>query len=264
MEQHWRASALATLRLARDVSSVSWEEHVKAVGIVGHQDSGKTTLIQALAPELRYRGHRIATVKHSSHGIDLEGKDTERLSESADQVAFISPMESIILWKGAKALEDILRYVDADIVLLEGFKTEKTFPKIACLKGEPEDRDLFDGLALCAVGPGNEVQGLHIPIVDGGDIGRIADLVEERAFKLPNLNCEACGHETCYGLALEIMAGSKTVEDCVSLQPTTQVMISGQLLPLKPFISDLVRGAVIGVLSSLKGFSPGEIEIHID
>jgi hypothetical protein len=60
------------------------------------------------------------------------------------------------------------------------------------------------------------------------------------------------------------MAGKKTVEDCVSLQPATRVVIGGQLLPMKPFISDLVRGAVIGLLSSLKGFSPGEIEIHIE
>jgi molybdopterin-guanine dinucleotide biosynthesis protein B len=240
------------------------EEHLKAIGIVGYKDSGKTTLIQALAPELRYRGHKIAAVKHASHGIDMEGKDTVKLTESAHQVAFISPTESIALWKGTKALEDILRYVDADIILLEGFKTEKTFPKIACLKGEPEDRDLFDGLTLCAVGPGDEAQGFHVPILDSDDIEKIADLVEEGAFKLPNLNCEACGHETCYGLALEIMAGSKTVEDCVSLNPAVQVMINGQLLPLKPFISDLVRGALVGVLSSLKGFSQGEIEIHID
>jgi molybdopterin-guanine dinucleotide biosynthesis protein B len=240
------------------------EEHLKAIGIVGYKDSGKTTLIQALAPELRCRGHKIAAVKHSSHGIDMEGKDTVKLTESADQVAFISPTESIALWKGAKVLEDILRYVDADIVLLEGFKTEKTFPKIACLKGEPEDRDLFDGLTLCAVGPGDEAQGFHVPILDSDDIEKIADLVEEGAFKLPNLNCEACGHETCYGLALEIMAGSKTVEDCVSLHPAVQVTINGQLLPMKPFISDLVRGALVGVLSSLKGFSQGEIEIHID
>ncbi len=237
---------------------------MKAVGIVGYKDSGKTTLIQALAPELRRRGRRIATVKHSSHGIDMEGKDTVKLTESADQVAFVSPTESIVLWKGAKALEDILRYVDADIVLLEGFKTEKTFPKIACLKGEPQDRDLLDGLVLCAVGPGDEVQGLHVPIMDPHDIEKIADLVEERAFKLPNLNCEACGHETCYGLALEIMAGSKTIEDCVSLNPAVQVTIDGQLLPMKPFISDLVRGAFVGVLASLKGFTQGEIEIHID
>ena len=125
---------------------------MKAVGIIGHKDSGKTTLAQALVDELSSWGHRVIVVKHSSHGIDLQGKDTVRLRESADQVAFISPTESMILWKGSRSLEEILLHLDADIFLLEGFKRERTFPKIVCLKGEPEDVALFDGLAILVGG----------------------------------------------------------------------------------------------------------------
>jgi molybdopterin-guanine dinucleotide biosynthesis protein B len=239
------------------------EEPLKAVGIVGYHNSGKTTLMRALARELRERGHKVVAVKHSAHGIDLQGKDTAKLAESADQVAFISPSESIILWKGSQKLEELLPHLDADIALLEGFKGERTFPKIVCPKGELEDGALFDGLAICAVGPAHRVQELHVPLLDRDDVAKIADLVEEKGFKLPNLNCGACGHETCYGLALEIIAGTKTLEDCVSLQPTTQVSINGQLLPLNPFISRLVRGAILGVLSPLTGFYEGDIEIRI-
>jgi len=237
---------------------------VRAIGIIGHQDSGKTTLAQALSQELRDRGHRVAVVKHSTHGIDLEGKDTARLREASDQVAFISPQESLVLWRVARRLEDILSYLDADIVIIEGFKRERTFPKIVCLKGEPEDRALFDGLAIAAVGPTYQVGDIPIPVLERGDIAAIADLVEKRAFKLPHLDCGACGYRTCYDMALEIVAGNRTIEDCVSLHPTTQVRINGRLLPMKPFISRLVRGAIVGALSSLKGYSPGEIEIHMD
>lgn len=242
---------------------------MRAVGIVGHKDSGKTTLIQALARELRARGHKVAVVKHSSHGIDLQGKDTARLRESPGQVAFISPMESVILWKGARKLEEILPHLDGDILLIEGFKAERTFPKIVCLKGEAQDNSLFDGLTICAVGPAHcprgyrQVEGVDVPLLGRDEVGKIADLVEERAFKLPNLNCGACGYETCYGLALEIVAGSRTIEDCVSLKPTTQVSINGRPLPMNPFISRLVRAAIVGMLSQLKGFSAGEIEIRI-
>jgi len=236
---------------------------MKAVGIIGHKDSGKTSLIQALARELRDRGHRVAVVKHSSHGIDLQGKDTARLRESADQVAFISPVESVILWKRSRKLEEILPHLDADILLLEGFKAEQTFPKIVCLRGEPEDRHLFDGLAICAVGPAHQLGGISVPLMGGDEIGKIADLVEEKAFKLANLNCRACGHESCYGLALEIVAGSKTIEDCVSLQPATQASVNGRPLPMNPFVSRLVQSAIVGMLSQLKGFSAGEIEIRI-
>jgi len=236
---------------------------LRAVGIVGHKDSGKTTLIQALGRELVDRGHRVVTVKHSSHAIDLQGKDTAKLRRSADQVAFVSPLETMILWKRAMKPEELLPYLDADIALLEGFKAEQTFPKIVCLKGEPEDRQLFDGLAICAVGPAGQVQQTGVPLLDRDDAARIADLVEQRAFWLPNLNCGGCGHESCYGLALEIVAGSRTIEDCVSLHPTTQVSVNGRPLPLNPFISRLVRGAIVGMLSPLKGFSQGEIHIHI-
>lgn len=234
-----------------------------AVGIIGHKNSGKTTLARALAEELGSRGHKVVVVKHSSHGIDLKGKDTVRLRESVDQVAFISPSESMILWQGSRTLEEILSHLDADIFLLEGFKTERTFPKIVCLKGEPEDKALFDGLAICAVGPAECVELNSVPLLDRDNASEIASLVEEKGFKLPGLDCEACGYDTCHAMALEIVAGNKTLEDCVSLEPPTQVHVNGKLLPLKPFISDLVRGAIVGILSSLKGFTPGEIDIKI-
>jgi len=37
------------------------------VAIVGHQGSGKTTLIERLIPALKARGLRVSTVKHTHH-----------------------------------------------------------------------------------------------------------------------------------------------------------------------------------------------------
>jgi len=49
------------------------------LGIVGHSDAGKTTLVERLTAHLRERG-RVATVKHLTHApdVDTEGKDTAR------------------------------------------------------------------------------------------------------------------------------------------------------------------------------------------
>jgi molybdopterin-guanine dinucleotide biosynthesis protein B len=91
----------------------------------------------------------------------------------------------------------------------------------------------------------------------------MADLVEQRAFKLPRLDCGGCGHESCYGLAREIVAGTRSVDDCVSLEPDTEVLVNGQPLPLNPFIAGLVRGTILGMLSSMKGFKKGRIEIRL-
>ena len=242
---------------------------LKVVGIVGYQDSGKTTLTRALARELTGRGYEVAVIKHSSHHLDLPGKDTAALREAVGQVGFISPRESAVFWKKPLSLENIIPYLEADIILVEGFKKEKTFPKIACLRGEPDDTDrgrseeLFDGLLICAVGPAGQVEGTGIPFFDRDDVGKVADMVEQKAFKLPALDCEGCGHERCYDLAREIVAGTRSIKDCVSLQPATKVRIDGQLLSMNPFISGIVRGAILGMLSSLKGFKKGKIEISI-
>jgi molybdopterin-guanine dinucleotide biosynthesis protein B len=241
------------------------------VGVIGYQNSGKTTLTRALARELTSRGCQVAVIKHLSHPLDLPGKDTAILGEVVDQVGFISPQESGIFWTKPLSLEDAIPYLEADVVLVEGFKAEKTFPKIVCLRGRPDDPDLFDGLAICGVGPADQLErldvpsfgGLRTPLLGRDDVGKIADLVVQKAFKLPSLDCGACGYERCYDMAREIVAGTASVEDCISLQPSTEVSIDGRTMPMNPFISSIVRGTILGLLSPLKGFRSGKIEIRI-
>ena len=242
----------------------------RVVGIVGYKNSGKTTLTHKLACELIGRGHKVAVVKHLSHHVDLAGKDTTVLVEATGRVGFVSPQGSGVFWKKPLSLENIIPYLEADIILVEGFKAEKTFPKIVCLRGEPDDRDLFDGLAVCAVGPSDLVMvesppfdGLEIPLLDRDEIGKVADLVERRAFKLPNLDCGGCGHEHCSDMAREIVAGNRSLEECVSLQPETEISIDGQPMPMNPFISRIVRDVILAMLSSFKGFKKGKIEIRL-
>jgi len=189
---------------------------VQVAGIVGYKNSGKTTLTHALARELIARGHTVGVVKHTRHHLDLEGKDTAVLGESVAQVAIISQKEAALLWKKPLSLEDMLSYLAADIVLVEGFKEERTYPKIACLRGQPDDANLFDGLLIAAVGPGYYARE-DVPLFDRDDVPRIADLVERKGFKLPNLDWGACGRETCYEMAREIVAGTGSVEECVPL-----------------------------------------------
>ena len=236
---------------------------MKVAGIIGYKNSGKTTLTHALARELTSRGHEVAVIKHTSHHLDLPGKDTAILGEAAGQVAIISPQEAGVFWKKPLNLEDITSHLEAEFILVEGFKAEKTFPRIVCLRGEVDDRDLFDGLAISAVGPAGQVEGIDVPLLGWDEVGKIADLVEQKAFKLPGLDCGECGHERCYGLAREIVAGTGSVEDCVSLQPATEVKIEGQIMPMKSFVSDIVRSTILGVLAPLKGFKKGKIEISV-
>jgi molybdopterin-guanine dinucleotide biosynthesis protein B len=132
------------------------------------------------------RGHKVAVLKHLSHRVDVPGKDTTLLGEVVDQVGFISPEGSGVFWREPLSLQDIIPYLEADIVLVEGFKAEKSFPKVVCLRGEIKDRELFDDLAICAVGPADHVQGLGVPVLKRDEVDRIADLVEQQAVRLPD------------------------------------------------------------------------------
>ena len=239
---------------------------MRAIGIVGYKDSGKTGLACALARELVKRGHRVAAVKHSSEGMDLLDKDTAKLKESACQVGFVSPEESGVFLKGEGSLDEMLTHLDADLVIIEGFKQELTYPKIACLSGREEDENLFNRLIICAVGLADQMDAVgarDVPYLNRDDVERIADLVEDKAFKLPRLNCGGCGYDDCYGLAREIVKGAKSVEDCVSLRPAVEVLVDGKPLAMNPFISDMVGNTIGGMLSSLRGFTQGKIEIKI-
>lgn len=155
------------------------------VGIVGYKNSGKTTLTRKLAQVLTERGYTVAVVKHTAHhALDLPGKDTAILGAVAEQVAIISPEESSLFWKRALGLDEIIAHLQADFILVEGFKRMKTYPKIVCLGQSPEEdlggpaEDLFDGLTLCAVGPPDRDVNVDVAYLDWNDAEPIADLIE--------------------------------------------------------------------------------------
>jgi len=239
---------------------------MRVIGIIGYKKSGKTTLTLKLSDELTERGYKVAVVKHVNGDLDLANSDTLKYKENITQVAAITPKESVIFLKNKNNLEEIIKYFEADIVLIEGFKREKTFPKIVCLREKSEKAELFDGLNLCTAGfisKGLNPKLCDFNILKEEDIKKIAEIAINKSFKLPNLNCGECGYQDCYGLAQEIVKGNKTPGDCPSLEPSTLVKVNGKIISMNPFISKIVKNTTIGLLSSLKGFVKGDIEIKI-
>ena len=91
-----------------------------------------------LSDELTKRGYKVAVIKHVNEDLDLANSDTSKYKEVLTQVAAITPKEVVIFLKNKNNLEEIIKYFEADIILIEGFKKEKTFPKIVCLREESE------------------------------------------------------------------------------------------------------------------------------
>jgi len=239
---------------------------MRVIGIIGYKKSGKTTLALKLSGELTKRGYKVAVVKHIDKYPDLLNSDTSKYRESLTQVAAITPEESVLFLKNKKKLEEVIKYFNADIILTEGFKKEKTFPKIVCLREKSEKAELFDGLQICTAGFVSKEENetlCDFNILNDEDIKKIAEMAINKSFKLPNLNCGECGYKDCYGLALEMVKGSKTSDDCPSLKPSTMVKVDGRTISMNPFIAKIVKNTIIGLLSSLKGFIKGDIEIKI-
>ncbi|MCF6157946.1 MAG: molybdopterin-guanine dinucleotide biosynthesis protein B [wastewater metagenome] len=101
------------------------------LSIVGRSNSGKTTFMVKLIKELKLRGYRVATIKHSHHSLELdtEGKDSWWHTQAgADAVAVVSRATMGIIRRTTNEFplpEIINTYLqDMDIILVEGYKTE--------------------------------------------------------------------------------------------------------------------------------------------
>jgi len=102
---------------------------IPTLSIVGKSESGKTTLLEKLIPELKQRGFRVATIKHHFHPgfeIDHPGKDTWRHARAgSDQVIIASPdkIASIRRIDREMSLDEIVTQIqDVEIILTEGYK----------------------------------------------------------------------------------------------------------------------------------------------
>jgi len=98
------------------------------IGVAGARNSGKTTLIEKLVPELLARGAKVATIKHTNHDhtFDAEGKDSYRHRRAgADLTVAVSDTELALFAPPDKRyLESINELIAAcfDICLVEGDK----------------------------------------------------------------------------------------------------------------------------------------------
>lgn len=99
------------------------------VAIVGKSDSGKTTFIERLLPELIALGLRVGTVKHHAHAaeIDHEGKDSWRHGRAGASAYVVSSPRQLAYV--ARTEEEIplatiaRRFFDGfDLVVAEGYK----------------------------------------------------------------------------------------------------------------------------------------------
>ena len=159
------------------------------ISIVGKSNSGKTTLVEKLIPELVKRGYRVATIKHNKHGFDIdhEGKDSWRHKKAGASTTVIACPTRVALIEDIDrdySLDEIRdKYIkDADVILAEGYKGNP-FPKIEVYRAELK-RELLCGKEdnLLALASDTKLD-IDVSCFDINDIKSIADLIENKFLK---------------------------------------------------------------------------------
>ncbi len=213
---------------------------IPIVSIVGKSDSGKTTLIEKIVPELSRRGYRVTTVKHDLHGfeIDKEGKDSWRHKRAGAQAVVISSPRKVALIRDVDkdmSLEELGDSFgeDADLILSEGFKKDVQ-PKIEVFReGKHEELLCTKKDNLIAIAS-NRPFDIGVPCLDIDDVKGIVDLIESK-----------------------FLQGDQMEE--ISLR------VNRKPVSLSPFVKRFLIRTIKGMISSLKGAeNPKKIVIKID
>jgi molybdopterin-guanine dinucleotide biosynthesis adapter protein len=159
------------------------------LSIVGKSESGKTTLIEKIIPELKRRGYRVGIVKHAHHGFEMDrkGKDSHRHRQAGADTVMIASPGQIAMVKDVpnECLDDLVPFFsDMDILISEGFKRDRA-PKIEVYRKERHDQPacLKDDTLLAMVS--DTPLELSVPRFASDDIDAITEFIVARFLTSP-------------------------------------------------------------------------------
>jgi len=132
---------------------------MKIIQVSGRANTGKTTFIRTLIPELKRRG-RVGVIKHlGDHEYALDaGKDTTLFFEGGADISVGIDAQKSVIALHSDNLDEVLSYLKSsgiDFAVLEGFKARR-FPKIiigdlpsdTCILRNPSVNDVIASLSL--------------------------------------------------------------------------------------------------------------------
>jgi len=160
---------------------------MKAIGIIGYSNTGKTTLIEKLIPLFRARGLTVSALKNAHHGFDMDrpGKDSFRYREAgAGQVLIATGQRWALLTETpqrAASLDELLALLaPCDLAIVEGFKSEGHIPRIEVRRTTNTEPPIFPhDPNVIAVAADHPIE-TSLPVLDLNDAAKIAAFITER------------------------------------------------------------------------------------
>ncbi|MDD3984399.1 MAG: molybdopterin-guanine dinucleotide biosynthesis protein B [Methanobacterium sp.] len=223
---------------------------MRIIGVVGTKNTGKTILVTKIVEELVKRGFDVGTVKHTTEGFDIAGRDTWKHKESGAKLVVGAGDETFLNINEPMELENILNLIKntkkLDFIVIEGFKPSK-YAKIST----SDYKDDFT------------IKNVDVRELESEDIKSLVDMIENQSFGIyQGLDCKKCGFETCKALQTAKITG-KAAKDikCVSESIDIVLKVDGFLIPMNPFVKSFVKNVVSGMIDSLRKDEYGAHEI---
>lgn len=156
---------------------------MKALHIVGHKQSGKTTLVVDLIRELTGRGVRVGTLKNCGHEheLDAPGKDSFKHREAGAWPVAISAPNMMALYVPNNGDANPYEYFrasfgDCDLLLIEG-GIDGPGPKLEVWRTVVEKAPKATGRDdVCGIVSDDPVE-IDLPVYPRKDVAALADRV---------------------------------------------------------------------------------------
>lgn len=125
------------------------------LAVSGVKNSGKTTLITKLLPELKKCGLQVAVIKHDGHDFeaDVPGTDSWKYAQAgADGTCVFSAKKYMVVkYAPVPSVEELIgAFPEADVILLEGFKYSE-YPKIEVIRKGNSSESVCDPKYLLGI-----------------------------------------------------------------------------------------------------------------
>ncbi len=255
--------------------------------VCGYSGTGKTSFVKKAAEGLRSAGFTVAYIKHSGRKPEISGKskDTEIIFNNVNVTAVTVSENLDVIYRRIKGnkpilpargslqkemrlrIRGLLDEIDADYVLIEGFKDYNgPIPKIVFGRNREDIENLKDSLTVAYSGIGVEdygMEGMHfIPV--SVERNNLKDFIQSNTVDFAaGLDCGECGFPTCREFAHELLAGNKKISDCLPLQDDVKLFINGKRIYMKGFVRSTFRDIIEAYIKNLHGTENGKIRITI-
>ena len=151
------------------------------ISVCGIKNSGKTTMLEKLIPELISRGLKVAVFKNGGHFTpDMPGTDTYRfLQVGATGTLFFDDCQYQISRKLLPPYEELFtQFPEADLLLVEGLRGTE-LPKLEIIKPDDERSPALSEDKVLGYIAENAAFEANVPVFDREDVKGITDFILE-------------------------------------------------------------------------------------